>query len=501
MSAASGEAADWADVSEGDDDNDFGSYKPDPAAVAAAAAAAAEEASKTAAAAAASRPFSARHGVPGAGGRTPIRGVGGSMGGGAFSTRDRSGGSFSSSRDRDGGGGAFGGGGVSAFASRGSGAGTPSSGAPRSYGFPDSGTPRGGGVGDARGPPMSSGGIGGGRGERYTCFVAGLTETDEAELTAYFNDCVVTDVRILRHIDSGNVKHAFVDFADAESQARAIARNGSRFRGRPLRINAEESRSGSYGGSSGPSPRERPRYTPAGGGGGPGGPGGGAGPDGRSHSGSFGFHSSSDSGGPGGPGGGGGGGGGGGPFSSWGAPPGSPWSSGGGGSDFGADGPGGPRTPLSSSGAFSSSRPPSNRDSGGGSGDGPSAMPSVPVTPGRRRLQLQPRTKPVKPLEIPAHVLREQAVEAARNAAAGGSSAGVPIRRGVTPAGSGGKSGADSPFGPSRRAAAMPPVSLPGGGGAGQQAGKSAASSASKDTDADTPVNKFAALRLEEKTS
>ena len=110
----------------------------------------------------------------------------------------------------------------------------------------------GGGGGDRRGggfsdaplrPPgeMPSG-------PPYTAFFGNLPyEVKKEDLERFCAGLSVRDVRITKHIDTGNPKGAYVEFATVEDLKGCIERNGQDLLGRSLRIDVAEGRSGGVG--------------------------------------------------------------------------------------------------------------------------------------------------------------------------------------------------------------------------------------------------------------
>lgn len=245
-----------------------------------------------------------------------------------------------------------------------------------------------GAMGGAGGGSGRGGRNGGGRGKEFTVFVGNVaprvSDKDLSELV--FRDCNVREVRIPRPVADSYAKVAFVEMADEESFKKALSKDGFVLEGKPLRVNPEEGSSrdrggsfggggynrsssntggsfggGSYGGSFGSRERDRERA---------------GGPGGESYGGSFGTNSRRSSGYSG---------------SSAGGNSERYTQPSGGRANVGQfQGPGWNKTASMSSNMSSVSTASTKTDAS-----------DTPVSAGRPKLKLKPRTKPIPKSEIP----------------------------------------------------------------------------------------------------
>lgn len=328
----------------------------------------------------------------------------------------------------------------------------------RSGGGGGGGFERGAGGGGGYG----GGGGGGGGSQAATLYCSNLPfETDEAQIAQFFADFGANpgSVNIQRHSDSGNIRAALVKCASPEAAEAAVeALNNRDFGGRSMRIKVDGSdrRGGSGGGY--------------GGGGGGGGYGGGmdSGGGGRRSYGSSGFGGGAPRDGGGDQWGGGGGGGGrSGERKGYGGESGQFEPSGGGGG-YGGGGGGG------YGGGRDGDRGGDRRERRGPGmqADDPT-IPVGPVSEGRKKLVLKPRTKPPPVLEIDRRLIDPPASSVGstggRGMTRGGD--GPPMRRG------GPLPDADKPASPESGATAGGPKS---GNGTGKDDADKVASTLSK---------------------
>ena len=171
---------------------------------------------------------------------------GGREGPGGFGDRDRSPPRVSmadttddwgkAKRDAPGGGGGFGGG-------PGGFGGGP--GGERRFGSGFGDDRRGGGFSDA--PLRPPGELP--TGPPYTAFFGNLPyELKREDLQDFCSGLAVRDVRITKHLDTGNPKGAYVEFATLDDLKGCLERNGRDLLGRSLRVDVAEGRSGGGGG-------------------------------------------------------------------------------------------------------------------------------------------------------------------------------------------------------------------------------------------------------------